>query len=315
METRALRYFQTVAEFGSYSRGAEFLRISQPAVSRQIGKLEEELGQPLFRRHGHGVSLTEAGRVLLERSQAVLRQLEQAKAEIRGGRAGPSGTLSLALPPAAGHYLAPALVERFAGRFPNVFLRLVGGFSGYIHEWLVRGQVDLACLHDPLPQRGFEITPLVNEQVHLVGRPRAEGGSGAVLNGRDHARIADLADLPLVLPSRPNASRRLLDAWIAQRGLELDVRAEVDDHSIIRALVKQGVGYTLLTRGAIESELRHGELRAWPFRPRAHWRLALVASTSAPRSEIVEALIATIRDVARELSASGAWPAQSLDRS
>ena len=56
LETRALRYFQTVAEFGSYSRASEFLRISQPAVSRQIGKLEEELGSALFKRHGHGVS-------------------------------------------------------------------------------------------------------------------------------------------------------------------------------------------------------------------------------------------------------------------
>ena len=62
METRALRYFQTVAEFGSYSRGAEYLRISQPAVSRQIAKLEDELGSALFRRHGHGVTLTAAGR-------------------------------------------------------------------------------------------------------------------------------------------------------------------------------------------------------------------------------------------------------------
>jgi LysR family nitrogen assimilation transcriptional regulator len=313
METRALRYFQTVAEFGSYSRAAEFLRISQPAISRQIGKLEEELGQALFRRHGHGVSLTEAGRVLLERSQAALRQLEQTKAEIRGGRAGPSGTVALALPPAAGHFLAPSLVERFTARFPNVFLKLVGGFSGYIHEWLVRGQVDLACVHDPLPQRGFEITPLVDEQVHLVGRPRAAKSARLALADRDHARIGDLADLPLVLPSRPNASRRLLDAWIAQRGLELNVRAEVDDHSIIRALVKQGVGYTLLTRGAIESELRHGELQAWPFRPRAHWRLALVASTGSSRSEIVDALIDTIREVTRDLTANGVWPAQSLD--
>ena len=69
METRALRYFQTVAECGSYSRGAELLRISQPAVSRQIGKLEEELGARLFNRHAHGVNLTEAGQILLARCQ------------------------------------------------------------------------------------------------------------------------------------------------------------------------------------------------------------------------------------------------------
>src|SRR5947199_61406 len=116
MEMRALRCFQAVAEFGSLSRGAEFLRVSQPAVSR------------------------------------------------------------------------------------------------HIHEWLVRGQVDLACVHDPLPQRGFTATPLVREEVYLVGKP------GGAPFRRGHARTADLAELPLVLPGRPNASRRLLDGRTAEGG-------------------------------------------------------------------------------------------------
>jgi len=308
LETRALRYFQTVAEFGSYSRASEFLRISQPAVSRQIGKLEEELGSALFKRHGHGVSLTEAGRILLERSQAALRQLDQTKAEIHGGRAGPSGVISFAVPPAAGYFLAPILVERFAAEFPNVFLKVVGGFSGYIHEWLVRGQVDLACVHDPLPQRGFEVMPLIREQVYLVGK----AGSPALR--RNSMGIADLAELPLVLPSRPNASRRLLDSWIAQKGISLNVKLEADDHTVIRALVRQGVGFTLLTQGAFDADQRHGEVEAVPFRPRAYWPLALIAPANAPRSEVVTGFVRTIRTVARELASSGAWPGKSLDR-
>ena len=98
MDTRGLRYFQAVAEFGSYSRGAEFLRISQPAVSRQIRALEQELGRPLFIRHSHGVNLTDAGRMLLERGQAILRQFDQARDDISRGLAGPSGTVTLAVP-------------------------------------------------------------------------------------------------------------------------------------------------------------------------------------------------------------------------
>lgn len=308
MDTRALRYFLTVAEFGSYSRGSEFLRISQPAVSRQIRKLEEELGTALFKRHGHGVSLTEAGRTLLERGQMVLRQLEQAKTEIRSGRAGPSGVVSFAVPPAAGTFLVPELVRRFGEAYPNVFLKVVSGFSGYIHEWLVRGQVDLACVHDPLPQRGFEVTPLVMEPVYLVGKP------GAPPFRRRHIRTEDLAELPLVLPSRPNASRRLLDGWIAESGISLNVKIEVDDHSIMRAMVRQGIGYTLLTLGAIEAELGRGELEALPFRPRAAWTLSLITSASVPRSDFLDAFIALVRQVARELTLSGAWPGQSLDR-
>jgi len=309
LETRALRYFQTVAEFGSYSRGSEFLRISQPAVSRQIRKLEEELGHALFKRHGHGVSLTDAGRILLERSQVALRQLEQTKAEIQGGSStSPSGVISFAVPPAAGYFLAPALVARFGAEFPNVFLKVVGGFSGYIHEWLVRGQVDLACAHDPLPQRGFEVVPLIREQVYLVGK-----AGGAVFR-RGSIGIGDLAELPLVLPSRPNASRRLLDGWVAQKGISLTVKLEVDDHTVIRGLLRRGIGYTLLTQGAFDADQRHHEVEAVPFRPRAYWPLALVAPAHGPRPEVVSGFIHTLRAVTRELVSSGAWPGKSLDR-
>ena len=308
METRALRYFQAVAERGSLSRAAEFLRISQPAVSRQVGKLEQELGTALFRRHGHGVTLTEAGRILLERSQLALRQLDQTGAEIRGGKGGPSGVISLALPPAAGYFLAPALVARFNAEYPNVFLRIVGGFSGYIQEWLARGQVDFACVHDPLPQRGFEVTPLVEEEVFLVGRPAA--GSPR----RNHVRIADLPGLPLILPSRPNASRRLLDGWIAEKGIALNIRLEADDHSIIRGLLRRGIGFTLLTRSGFDADFRDSEVEAWPFRPRAFWRLTLVKPANARQSDVADAFMRTVREVARELSRNGPWAGKSLDR-
>jgi LysR family transcriptional regulator, nitrogen assimilation regulatory protein len=306
METRALRYFQAVAECGSYSRGSELLRISQPAVSRTIRKLEEEVGSPLFRRHAHGVSMTEAGRILLERGQLILRQLEQTKAEIRSNESGPAGVLSFAVPPAAGQFLVPPLVERFSAAYPNVSLKIVAGYSTYIREWLVRGQVDLACVHDPLPQRGFEISPLVHEEVMLVGRP------GAVPGKREFVTAEDMASLPLVLPSRPSVLRRLLDRWIAASDIAVNIRMEVDDHSITRALVRQGIGFTLLARGAIAAELKRGELAAWPLRPRAAWKLAMLSYANMPRTDIQQAFMRTARLVARELTQSRAWPGRFL---
>lgn len=306
MDTRGLRYFQTVAEFGSYSRGAEFLRLSQPALSRQIKRLEDDLGTALFIRHGHGVTLTEAGRTLLARSQVILRQIEQTRAEIREGASGPVGTVTLAVPPAAGTYLVPSLAERFAVSYPNVFLKVVGGYSGYIHEWLVRGQVDLACLHDPLPQRGFDAAPLVQEPVFLVGK------SGTLPRGRRPVGIAELARLPMILPSRPNASRRLLDGWMAEQRLTPNLRMEVDDPLIIRALLRAGRGFCLLSRGAFDADLHDGRLEAVPLRPAASWRLALVVPAHGPRPPIVTALADTIVALARELTGSGAWPGRGL---
>jgi LysR family nitrogen assimilation transcriptional regulator len=302
MDTRALRYFQAVAEFGSYSRAAEFLRISQPAVSRQIRALEDDLGRKLFVRHSHGVSLTDAGRTLLERSQAILRQFEQARDDIRGGASGPSGMVTLAVPPAAGNFLVPELTRRFGALYPNVFLKVAAGFSVYIHEWLMRGRVDLACLHDPVPQPGFVVTPLVREEVFLVGK------AGGWAPKRDHVRTQDLAGVPLILPARPNASRRLLDLWLSRRGIRLDVRMEADDHLIIRALVRAGLGCSLLTHGAFLADLRLGDLCAWPFRPRAYWGLALMEVPDERRSAPVIALAELVRQTARDLVRSKSWP-------
>ena len=94
---------------------------------------------------------------------------------------------------------------------------------------------------------------------------------------RDHMRIADLADVPLLLPSRPNASRRLLDNWVARTGITLNIRAEVDDHLMIRGLIRAGVGCSLLTQGAFIGERARGEVAALRFRPRAYWPLAIFA--------------------------------------
>jgi LysR family transcriptional regulator, nitrogen assimilation regulatory protein len=308
MDTRALRYFQTVAEFASYSRGAEFLRLSQPALSRAIKQLEQDLGTALFSRHGHGVTLTEAGRTLLSRTQAILRGIEQAREEVRGGSGGLAGTVSLAVPPAAGTYLVPGLVQRFGALHPNVSVKIVGGYSGYIHEWLVRGQVDLACWHDPVPQRGFEIVPLVQEPVFVVGR------TGSFPPGSRAVRTEDLAKLPLILPSRPNASRRLLDGWMAARRLQLNLRMEVDDPSIIRALLRAGHGFSILSRGSFDTELRHGELEARPLRPASSWQFALVLPVHGVRPPAVTALANAIVGAARELTVSGAWPSVGRKR-
>ena len=129
MDARALRYFQAVVEFGSYSRASEYLRISQPAISRQVDRLEKELGKALFVRSGIGAAPTDAGRLLFERSQPILRQLEEAAAEIKSVAGGSTGTIVIAIPPGVGHFLLPSLVERYQRLFPNISLKIISGIQ------------------------------------------------------------------------------------------------------------------------------------------------------------------------------------------
>lgn len=298
MDLRALRYFLTVAECGSYSRGSELLRISQPAVSRTIRNLEFELGRPVFRRHGHGVTLTEAGNILLERSRQMLRQIEQTKAEIKLGRGGLSGTVSLAVPPAVGQLFVPPLVEHFARDYPNVSLKIVGGFSGHIHEWLVRSQVDVACVHDPRPQKGFLVEPLVLEEVYVVGQ------KGAFLDTNAVVLADDLTKYPLILPSISHTSRFLLESLVHSRGMALLPKAEVDDHSVTRALLVKGQGFSLLTRSAVEADVQRGTLELRSVDPAIWWTLSLL-TVEHKTSPLVAAVIDALKEIIAALVESG----------
>jgi len=312
MDARALRYFQAVVEFGSYSRASEYLRISQPAISRQVDRLEKELGKALFVRSGIGAAPTDAGRLLFERSQPILRQLEEAAAEIKSVAGGSTGTIVIAIPPGVGHFLLPSLVERYQRLFPNIALKIISGFSGTIHEALVRGRADVACLHGPLPQKGFKVIPLLEEEVFLVGKrgtlPKALRGT------RPHIATADLLGLPLILPSRSHTSRRILEERAFTLGLTVNAMMEVDDTSLIRTLLRKGLGFSVLSQGAFENANDRKELEARPIRPRMSWPLAMMTASGRPRSEPLEALMTTIRAAARELIASGEWPAKHLDR-
>ena len=145
------------------------------------------------------------GRLLFERSQPILRQLEDAAAEIKSTSAGTTGTIVIAIPPGVGHFLLAPLVERYRKSFPNTSLKIISGFSGTIHEALVRGRADVACLHGPLPQKGFRIIPLLEEEAFLVGK------RGTLPARRAHVSTAELLGLPLILPSRQHTSRRILE--------------------------------------------------------------------------------------------------------
>lgn len=301
MDLRTLRYFQVVAQCGSYTRGSELLRISQPAVSRAVRTLEEELGRTLFERRGNGVVLTDAGRILLERSQTILRQVEQTASDVRSGDSGLSGAITIALPPAAGHYIAPALAKRIAAEFPNVSLRFIGGYSGYIHEWLIRGQVDIACLHDPLPQRGFETTPLVSEEVFLVGKRGALRGSNGTVSADE------LLNVPLCLPGGQNLTRQLLNNWAGHNGIQFQPKVEIDDHMMTRALIQRGECFSLLTRGAFADDLARGDVEAFSISPSIFWTLMLVTCVRAPHSPLVEHCSERLVETVAELRESGVF--------
>ena len=169
MDLRHLRTFLHVAELGSLSKAAERLHIAQPALGRQIKILEEELAQPLFVRHGRGMTLTASGQTLRERASSILRLVEDTRVEVSAARGAVRGSVSLGVPPTAGDVIAGPLVEAFVKRYPDVLVRIVPAFSGYLRDMLRWGDLDLAIMYETADVQQLRLDPLILEPLFLFG--------------------------------------------------------------------------------------------------------------------------------------------------
>ncbi|MBI4182804.1 MAG: LysR family transcriptional regulator [Proteobacteria bacterium] len=302
MELRELRYFVDVAEFKSFSKAAAYLRIAQPALSRQVRKLEETLGVELFLRHARGVELTEAGRVLLNRAYAIFQQLDQAHADVTAQAEFPTGTLTIGAPPATGEILIPALVEKARARFPKISLNIVEGFSGFIYDRLMTHQVNIGILYNPAPHRELDILPLVVEPMYVIASADAARREPRAFT------VADLARLPLILPRREHSLRQLVENAMADHALEPSIAFQVDGLNILRTMVGRGLGYTLLTYGAVHQDIAAGRLAAIPIAgPGISWTLAVAYRADQGRSRPVEEIVRLIREESRRLVKGGIW--------
>jgi len=150
-----LRYFLRVAERQNFTRAAEDLAISQPALSRSIQKLEEELGQPVFERKTRSVALTDAGTLLQSRAQHVLRILEDTKAEITDD--GQSGRVRVGAIPTIAPYFLPKNLREFAKKYPKATLTVQENTTDALLKCCAQGEIDLAILALPVPARYLEV--------------------------------------------------------------------------------------------------------------------------------------------------------------
>ena len=268
MDLTRLRYFVAVLESGSFSRAAAALHMSQPALSRQVLLLEEELGQRLLVRNGRGASANEAGLALLAHARAIDELADKARADMRERQASPRGRVTIGLPPRVAQVLTADLVQRFREQYPEATVTIVESLSLRLREWLVAGTLDMAILFDPPSSPQLAEETLGREPLLLFG-PQA-------LPRR--IRLAELSRLPLVMPSGPNALRQLLEAHTRPRGLALDIVAEVDSVSTVLSLVARGVAHTVLPASAS---------RLWSY-PQTLHQAAIVSP--AMRNRVVVAI-------------------------
>jgi LysR family nitrogen assimilation transcriptional regulator len=293
IDIRELRTFVHVARSGSVSRAAEQLNIAQPALSRQLRKLEDELGVVLLNRHGRGVSLTRAGSLLLQRAEAVLVQFGQIPHEVKVSEDQFAGHVTLGVPPAAGLVIAPIVFRRFRERWPSATLQIREGISSLLEEWLLDGRL-------------VEIAPVLQERMVLVHSAEVPAPSAPV-------RFRDLGRIPLILPSMPHSNRRLVERAALQHGARLQVAIEVDSIPLTKAMVAGGFGATILTHAGVSRELASGQLTAQPIDNPPLLSVVSVGNVQASRPAwLVSELTRVVRQEIATLVRSGAWPGARL---
>jgi len=279
MDLKQLEYFVRVAELGSFTRAAQVLGVAQPALSRQVRLLEVELRQNLLTRNGRGATPTQAGQVLLEHGRGILHQVERAREELARVRGGLAGRVALGLPPSVARVLTVPLTRAFREQMPEAQLSISEGLSSGMQENLHNGRLDIALLYNPSPMAGIELHPLMDEELLLV-QPRPPGLQEDP--PPPPLSLQALADLPLVIPTRPNAIRMHVESEMAAAGVLPRVALEVDGVSAILDLVADGAGCAILSRHAVMRSVRPS---AYAVRSIGEppWRIALCTATSAMR--------------------------------
>lgn len=243
LSMRHLEIFQQVTHYGGFNRAAAHLHIAQSALSRHVQQLEADLGVALFERSGRGVQLTPAGEVLALRVDSLLRQFRQTRDELMAKADLPRGELAIGIPPSMQQFAAKLLTD-FHMLHPDVALTVRMNTSIELREWLLSGHVDIAIYGILEPETVLESFPFQRDQVYALG------SADSALDGQP-IDMRTFSRLPLILTSRPNSMRLLIDHAAQRLNLSLNVIMDVNSVPLQIDLVAAGQGYTALPSSAI----------------------------------------------------------------
>jgi LysR family nitrogen assimilation transcriptional regulator len=308
MELRFLRNFIQIVELSSITAASERLNVAQPALSRQVKAIEEELGVLLLRRHGRGVMPTEEGIRLVSRAKRILEDFENLPAEVTGNPKTLSGTLTLGLPPTVAEVLATHLILRTMEKYPDVNLRIVSGFSGHVQDWLLRGKIDLGVSYEGQKSKLIKSQPIIMEKLFLIQSAQTAGVSdGTPITSADALRQ------PLILPNPEHGLRSRIE-YIAQTAqIDLDVVLEIDILATMLAFVERGLGSTILPLVSVIDKVRAGTLIARPIVQNAiDRRLILMTPLNCPVSRLATGFSEFLIAEVHHLATSGAWSGTTL---
>jgi LysR family transcriptional regulator, hydrogen peroxide-inducible genes activator len=248
MELHQLRYFCAIVDSGSFSRAARQTHVSQPSLSQQIRKLEDELGARLFDRLGRSVRLTETGQTFLPRARAVLHELEAARGDLAQQENSMRGAVSIGVIPTVAPYLLPAHLTKFSRRFPEARISIVEEITPILLERLRTASIDLAILALPIRGHEFETFPILTEPL-FAALPQNHS-----LARRRSVALKDLRAEPFLLLRDGHCFRENALAACDRARLHPQIVFESGQFSSLLSMVAAGMGVSLVPEMALEKK-------------------------------------------------------------
>lgn len=257
IENFRIRVFRAVAHHLNFSRAAEELLLTQPAVTQQVKALEEELGIPLFDRGGGRIALTPGGAALLPFAEKMKALGEEAVAAIAASYGQQAGELKIGASQTIGQYLLPAFVAGFLRTNPKVRITACSGNTNRMLDAVVAREIQIALVEGPERRKDIHIEPFMQDQMVLVVPARHEWADHEIA-------LQDLKTESLLVREFGSGSRRVVEQALAKAGLkakDLRVRMELDSTEGLLNAVEAGLGITFVSRWAVRNQLSLGTLK------------------------------------------------------
>lgn len=285
MDIKQLRAFVIISETHNLTKAAAMLNIVQPAVSRQIHLLEEELGVTLFERGRHGMALTHEGKVLEGYARRALKEIEAAKMELTSANGTLKGTVNIGILASLSELLSISLMRVIKKKYPEVNLKISIGYSGHLKDWLESGDIDLALIYGSLSSKFMDIQPIVREQLWLIGPYDSD------LKRNEAKTIQEITELSYILPYAPHRLRTLIEQGFNKEHQKLKIAAEINDLNVQKQMVKEGFGYTILPLVSMKNDLQQKTVKVAPIK---HPDFTREVALALPNTRQISKLVHTI---------------------
>jgi DNA-binding transcriptional LysR family regulator len=287
MEIRQLRAFVAIAELGTFTAGAQRVHVTQAAISMQIQQLEKDLGARLFIRAPRHVMLTEAGEQLLQRARQILRDHDAAVDEIAELAGAERGRLRVGSASAmVTTDVLPRLLREVRKQHVRSEITVASGTSETLVQQILAGEIDLAFVSLPVEARGINTERLSQDQLVAIASPRHRLAKQRTISAYT------LAGEKLILGERGGNTRRLIDQFFAQAGVNLQVSMELSRQAAIRRMVEEDMGVGIVPLQSVAEEVKKGRLvRWWIEGAEINWELGIARLTGGYESPTMQTFI------------------------